>query len=173
LTLATCRLSALVLVARRGVLRLEVVAADSAGDWLGSVLLGPDPERPGWLAAAGHLEPLAGLAGGLLPVAVLPLAFILATEEAQAAEGVAVQPDGHTQIRQGVGIVGHALLGQLDLGEADHRMRPLIVWPGEAELAGEGDELTLVMVLAPREVSLTPRAGAKAWTASCSMVCRV
>jgi hypothetical protein len=66
---------------------LEVLAADAAGDRPGGVLLGPDPERPGRLAAAGHLEPLAGLAGGLLPVAVLTLltlALALATEEAQA-----------------------------------------------------------------------------------------
>jgi hypothetical protein len=49
---------------------------------------------------------------------------------------------------QGVGVVGHGLLGEGDLGEADHRMGPLAIWPGQAELAGEGDELALVVVLA-------------------------
>ena len=74
----------------------------------GGVLLGPDPERPGRLAATGHLEPLASLAGRLLPIAVLPLlsfTVALAAEEAEAAEGVAVQPDGRPQIGQGVGVV--------------------------------------------------------------------
>ena len=42
-----------------GVLGLEVLAADPAGDWPGSVLLGPDPERPARLAAASDLDPLA------------------------------------------------------------------------------------------------------------------
>jgi hypothetical protein len=56
-----------------GVLGVEVLAADPADDRPGSVLLGPDPERPGRLAAAGDLEPLAGLAGGLPPVSVLTL----------------------------------------------------------------------------------------------------
>jgi Nuclease-related domain len=165
-----------VVAARGGVLGLEVLAADPAGDRPGRVLLGADPERPGWLAAAGHLEPLAGLPGGLLPVAVLTvlsLALALATEEPQAAEGVAVQPDRRPQVGEGVGVVGQGLLGELDLGEADHRMRPLAVWPGQAELAGQGDELALVWYLPPREVSLTPRTWARAWTASCSMVCRV
>jgi hypothetical protein len=90
-----------------------------------------------------------------LPVAVLtglsallPLALALAAKQPEAAEGVAIQPDGRAQIREGVGLVGQGLLGQLDLGEADHRMRPLPVWPGQAELAGEGDELALVVVLA-------------------------
>jgi hypothetical protein len=69
------------------------VAADAAGDRPGGVLPGPDPERPGRLAAADDLEPLAGLPGRLLPLAVLtalPLALALATEQAQAAEGVAI-----------------------------------------------------------------------------------
>jgi hypothetical protein len=73
------------------------LAADAAGDRPRGVLLGPDPERPWRLAAAGDLEPLAGLAGRLLPVAVLTLlsfTLALATEEADAAERVAVQPDG-------------------------------------------------------------------------------
>jgi hypothetical protein len=167
--MATC-------LAASGVLGLEVLAADPAGDRPRRVLLGPDPERPGRLAAAGDLEPLAGLAGRLLPIAVLTrLSFpvALATDQAEAAEGVAVQPDGRPQIRQSVGVVGHSLLGEGDLGEADHRMRPLAVWPGQAELAGQGDELALVWYLPPREVSLTPRTWARAWTASCSMVCRV
>src|SRR5512132_2266327 len=118
---------------------LELLAADPAGDRPGAVLLGPDPERPGWLAAADDLEPLAGLPGGLLAVAVLsvlPLALALATEQSQAAEGVAIQPDGRPQVGQGVGVVGQGLLGQLDLGEADDRMRPLALGPGQAELAG-------------------------------------
>jgi hypothetical protein len=99
-----------------GVLGLEVLAADPAGDRPESVLLGPDPERPGWLAAAGDLEPLAGLAGGLLAIAVLPipaLVMALAAEQAQAAEGVAVQPNGCAQIGEGVGIGSQGLLGQL------------------------------------------------------------
>jgi hypothetical protein len=76
-----------------GVLGLEVLAADAAGDRPGGVLLGPDPERPRRLAATGHLEPLASLAGRLWPVAVLPaLLLALASEQPQAAEGVAVQP---------------------------------------------------------------------------------
>jgi hypothetical protein len=54
-----------------GVLGLEVLAAEPAGDRPRGVLLSPDPERPGRLAATGHLEPLAGLAGRLLPVAIL------------------------------------------------------------------------------------------------------
>jgi hypothetical protein len=152
------------------------LAADPAGDRPRGVLLGPDPERPGRLAAAGHLEPLAGLAGRRLPVAVLTVLLLiiaLAAEQPQAAEGVAIQPDGGTQLRQGVGVVGQGRLGEDDLGEADHRVRPLAVWPGQAELAGEGDELALVVVLATREVSLTPRTCARAWTASWSMVCRV
>jgi hypothetical protein len=74
-----------------GVLGLEVLAADPAGDGPGGVLLGPDPERPGRLAAAGDLEPLAGLAGGLLAVAILPgfsalMLLSLAAEQTQAAE---------------------------------------------------------------------------------------
>jgi hypothetical protein len=88
-----------------GVLGLEVLAADPAGDGPGGVLLGPDPERPGRLAAAGDLEPLAGLAGRLLAVAVLAilaLAVALAAEEAEAAEDVAIQPDGRPQVGQGV-----------------------------------------------------------------------
>jgi hypothetical protein len=44
------------------------------------------------------------------------------------------------QIRQGVGVVGQSLLGQPDLGEADHRMGPLAVRPGQAKLAGQGHE---------------------------------
>jgi hypothetical protein len=115
---------------------------------LGGVLLGPDPERPGWLATAGDLEPLPGLAGRRLPVAVLTLVLALAAEQTEAAEGVAVQPDGRPEIRHGVGIVGYGLLGQLHVGEADHWMRPLAVWPGQDQLAGESDELALVMVLA-------------------------
>jgi hypothetical protein len=59
------------LVARCGVLGLEVLTADAAGDRARGVLLGADPKWPGWLAAAGDLEPLAGLADRLLPVAVL------------------------------------------------------------------------------------------------------
>jgi hypothetical protein len=89
---------------------LEVLAADAAGDRPGGVLLGPDPERPWRLAATGDLEPLAGLAGGLLPVAVLTvlvLPLALAAERAQAAEGVAVQPDGRPQVGEGIG--GQAL----------------------------------------------------------------
>ena len=131
-----------------GVLGLEVLAADAAGDWPGGVLLGPDPERPGRLAAAGHLEPLAGLLSGLLPVAVLSLTLALATEQPKAAEGVAIQPDGRPQVGQGVGVVGQGRLGEGDFGEADHRMGPLPLRPGQAELAGEGDELALVVVLA-------------------------
>jgi hypothetical protein len=61
----------------------------------------------------------------------------LAAEQPEAAEGVAVQPDRRLQVGQGVGVAGHRLLGQLDLGEADHRMGPLPVWPGKAELAGQ------------------------------------
>jgi hypothetical protein len=144
----------LVAVGGGGVLSLEVLAADPADDRSWGVLLGADPERPWRLAAAGDLEPLAGLAGGLLPVAVLtglptvsPLALALAAEQAQAAEGVAVQADGRAQVGQGVGVVGQGRLGQLHLGEADHRMRPLALWPGQARLAGEGDELALVVVL--------------------------
>jgi hypothetical protein len=86
-----------------GVLGLEFLAADAASDRARGVLLGPDPEGPGWLAVAGDLEPLAGLASGLLPVAVLALLALtvtLATEQSQAAEGVAVQPDGRPQIGQ-------------------------------------------------------------------------
>ena len=83
-------------------LGLEVLAADSAGDRPGRVLLGADPERPGRLAAAGDLEPLEGLAGGLLPVAVLTclsasLPLALATEQTKGAEGVAVWPDGRVR----------------------------------------------------------------------------
>jgi hypothetical protein len=62
------------------------------------------------VAAAGDLEPLAGLAGRLLPVAVLTvlvLPLALAAEQAQAAEGVAVQPDGRPQVGESVG--GQAL----------------------------------------------------------------
>ena len=58
-------------------------------------------------------------------------------EQPEAAEGVAVQPDGRAQIREGVGIVGQGLLGQLHLGEANHRMGPLAVRPAQAELAGQ------------------------------------
>jgi hypothetical protein len=141
--------------------------------------LADDPD--GLLAGTGADRPVVAVrvqatAGGLLPVAVLTvlsLALALATEEPQAAEGVAVQPDRRPQVGEGVGVVGQDLLGELDLGEADHRMRPLAVWPGQAELAGQGDELALVWYLPPREVSLTPRTWARAWTASCSMVCRV
>ena len=39
----------MLLVVRHGVLGLEVLAADPAGDRPGGVLLGPDPERPGRL----------------------------------------------------------------------------------------------------------------------------
>jgi hypothetical protein len=99
------------------------------------------------------LKPLAGLAGWLLAVAILPgfsalKLHTLAADQAQATEGIAVQPDGRPQIGQGVGVVGRGLLGQLDLGEADYRMGPLTLCPGQAELAGEGDELALVVVLA-------------------------
>ena len=89
------------------------------------VLLGPDPERPWRLAAAGNLEPLAGLAGRLLAVAILTslaLALALAAEQPQAAEGVAVQPDRRPEIGQGVRVVGQGLLGEGDLGEADDRV---------------------------------------------------
>jgi hypothetical protein len=131
----------------------------------------------GAAGSRSHLEPLARLAGGRLPVAVLTglslLPRALAAEQAQAAEGVAVQPDRRIQIGQGVGIVGQGLLGQGDLGEADHWMGPLALGPGQTELAGEGDELALVVYLPAWEVSLTPRTWARAWTASCSMVCRV
>jgi hypothetical protein len=102
--MATCFVAA-------GILRLEVLAADSVGDRPRGVLLGADPERPWRLAAAGDLEPLAGLAGGLLPVAVLtslPTILALAAEQAQAAEGVAVQPDRCAQAGEGVGVVGKA-----------------------------------------------------------------
>jgi hypothetical protein len=156
-------------VARHGVLRLEVLAADPAGDRPRGCTASADPERPGRLAAAGDLEPLARLAGRLLPIAVLPalpLVLSLTAEEAQAAEGVAVQPDGRPQIRQDVGVVAHGLLGEDDIGEADHRMRPLAVWPGQAELGGEGDEgdelSRLLWYLPPREVSLTLRTWARA-----------
>ena len=77
--------------ARCGVLGPEVPAADAAGDRPRAVLLSPDPERPGRLATAGNLEPLADLAGRLLVIAiltVLPLALALAAEQPQAAEGV-------------------------------------------------------------------------------------
>jgi hypothetical protein len=70
----------LLLVARCSVLGLEGLAADAAGDRPRRVLLGADPEPPGRLAAAGDLEPLAGLAGGLLPVAVLSIALALAAK---------------------------------------------------------------------------------------------
>jgi hypothetical protein len=68
------------------------------------------------VAAARDLEPLARLAGRLLAVAVptgLSALMLLAlvAEQPQAVEGVAV--------------VGQSLLAQLDLGEANHRMRPL------------------------------------------------
>src|SRR4029450_6301089 len=144
------RLSPLLLVAGLGVLGLEVLAADPAGDRPGRVLLGADPERPGRLAAAGHLKPLARLAGRLLPIAVLTLSLTaaLATEHAQAAEGVAVQPDRRAQVGEGVGVVGQGLFGEGDLGEADDRMGPLALGPGQAEFAGEGDELAFVVVLA-------------------------
>jgi hypothetical protein len=72
----------------------------------------------------------------------------LAAEEAEAAEGVAVQPDRRPKVGKDIGVVGQGLLGQLDVGETDDRMGPLAVWPGQAELAGEGDELALVVVLA-------------------------
>src|SRR4029453_4007456 len=85
--------------------------------------------------------------------ALLPL--VLAAEQAQAAEGVAIQPDRRPQIGQGVGVVGQSLVGQLDLGEADHRMGPLAVWPDQAELASEGMNSRLLWYLPPREVSLT------------------
>ena len=62
-----------------GVLGLEVLAADAGRDGPGGVLLGPDPERPGRLAAAGHLEPLAGLAGRRLPFAVLAALLLALT----------------------------------------------------------------------------------------------
>jgi hypothetical protein len=75
-----------------GVLGLEVLAADAAGDRSGGVLLGPDPERPRRLAATGHLEPLAGLAGLLALAVLVALLLALASEQPQAAEGVAVQP---------------------------------------------------------------------------------
>jgi hypothetical protein len=52
------------------------------------------------------------------------------------------------RLREGVGVVSHCLLGEGDLGEADHRMGPLTVWPSQAEPAGEGDERVLVVVLA-------------------------
>jgi hypothetical protein len=48
-------------------------------------------------------------------------------------------------------MVGQGLLGELDVGEADHRMGPRP--SGQAERAGEGDERALVVVLtAPRGV---------------------
>jgi hypothetical protein len=89
------------MVLAAGVIGLEVLAADPAGDRPRRVLLGPEPERPGRLAATGHLEPLAGLAGRLPAIAVLAallLALALAAEQPRAAEGVAVQPDGRPQI---------------------------------------------------------------------------
>jgi hypothetical protein len=70
---------------------------------LRAILLAPCLERPRRLAATGHLELLTGLAGGLLSVAVvtsLALPLALAAEQAQAAEGVAVQPDRRTEMRQ-------------------------------------------------------------------------
>jgi hypothetical protein len=79
----------LLLVAGGGVLGLEVLAADPAGDRPGSVLLGADPERPWRLAAAGDLEQLASLTGRLLAVAVLLLALASAADQAEAAEDVA------------------------------------------------------------------------------------
>ena len=106
----------------RGVLGLEVLAADPAGDWPGGILLGPDPERPGRLAAAGDLEPLAGLAGGLLAVAVLTallLALALAAEQTQAAEGVAVQPDGRPQKGQARSVLAVPLVGVVAV-DVDH-----------------------------------------------------
>lgn len=60
---------------------LEVLAADAAADGPGAVLLSADPERAGRLAAVGHLEPLAGLAGRLLPVAVLTLLVLVLAAE--------------------------------------------------------------------------------------------
>jgi hypothetical protein len=81
----------------------------------------------------------------------------LAAEEAEATEGVAVQPDGRPQIGQGVGVVSQGRLGKGDLGEADHQMGPLSLGPGEAELAGQGDELALVVVLAEVAVRLMDR----------------
>ena len=115
-------LSSLVLAA--SVLGLEVLAADPAGDRPGRVLLDPDPERPGWLAAAGHLEPLASLAGGGLAVAVLTgrsalLPPALATEQAQAAEGVAVQPDGRPQKGQARSVLAVPLVGVVAV-DVDH-----------------------------------------------------
>jgi hypothetical protein len=59
----------------------------------------------------------------------------LPAEEAQAAEGVAVQPDGCAQVRQGVAVVGQGLLDEGHLGEADHRMGPLALRPGQAEFS--------------------------------------
>jgi hypothetical protein len=54
-------------------------------------------------AATGHLAPLTGLAGRRLAVAVLPallLAVAVAAEQPQAAESVAVKPDGRPRIDQ-------------------------------------------------------------------------
>jgi hypothetical protein len=113
--------------------------------------LADDPD--GLLAGTGADRPVVAVrvqatAGGLLPVAVLTvlsLALALATEEPQAAEGVAVQPDRRPQVGEGVGVVGQGLLGELDLGEADHRMRPLAVWPGRARRPGRRTRACVVL----------------------------
>ena len=69
-------------------------------------------------------------------------------------------------------MVGQSLLGQPDIGEADHRMRPLPLRPGQAELAGEGDELALVVVLAGSGGVFDPADMGEAWMASWRMACR-
>jgi hypothetical protein len=97
-------------LAAGGVLGLEVLAADAAGDRPGRVLPGPDPERPWRLAAAGGLEPLAGLPGRLSPVAVLPLALAVRLSPSrwgQSATSPAIAPRGQPcrQRRQVVGMM--------------------------------------------------------------------
>jgi hypothetical protein len=86
------------------------------------------------------------------PLRPLAHALALAVEQAQAAEGVAVQPDGRTQIRHGVGVVGHGLLGQIGLRRG-RSPGPLALRPGQVRRRGRR---TPNFTPAPRVVGSDP-----------------
>jgi hypothetical protein len=56
---------------------------------------------------------------------------------------------------QGVGVVGQGLLGQLDLREADHWMRPVALWPGQASWPARATNSRLLWYL-PRRHGYPP-----------------